>query len=138
VPSEVGPAISPKVLLADPIARDELQLVAVLVRLADYQRRLERVTAIVQHFDTLRPHRLDHVPVIGLARLDRFEHRLGDGALVEPFLDLLGEAFAVRLSVVEDGDRLVAPTLGEQIARDAALEVVSTDHTEHVGEALAR
>ena len=107
-----------------------------LARLADDQSRLVLVAAEVQDLDAHRPHLLDDVPIVGLARLDRFEHRLGDAALVEPLLGLLGEAFAVGLAVVEDGDRLVAPALGEQIACDPALEIVPADHAEHVGEAL--
>ena len=79
---------------------------------------------------------MDDLPIVSLARLNRFEHRLGDAALVQPFLRLLGEAFAVSLSVVEDGDRLATPALRKQITCDAALKIVPANHAEHVGEAL--
>jgi hypothetical protein len=94
------------------------------------------ITAEVQHFDAHRAHLLDDVEVVDLARLDGFEHRLSDGALVKPLLSLLREAFAVSLAVVEDCDGLLAPALGEKIACDPALEVVPANYAEYVGEAL--
>ena len=71
-----------------------------------------------------------------LLRLDRFEHRLGDAALVEPVLGLFSKAFAVSLAVVEDGDGLAAPALGQQIACDPTRIVIAANHSEDAGEAL--
>jgi hypothetical protein len=122
--------------LADPIACDQSQLVPVLARPADDQCGLMLITTEVQDLDARGLHLLDDVPVVSLAWLDRFKHRLGDPAFVEAFLGLLGEIFAVSLPVVENGDWFVAPAFREKIAGEPALKIVAANHAEDVGEAL--
>ena len=84
-----------------------------VARLADQQRRLALVAAVEQHVDAGRLEFCERVQVVGPARRDLVVERLRDAAPVQLRLGHLGQALAIGLTVVQDGDPAVRPMLGQ-------------------------
>ena len=126
----------PEVFVEQRVAADHLQVVAVVARLADQQRRLALVAAVEQHVDAGRLEFCDRVQVVGPARRDLVVERLRDAAPVQLRLGHLGQALAKGLTVVQDGDPAVRPMLGQVRGGHLGLQSVAAHHAKGLCEPL--
>ncbi|MCE3248445.1 MAG: hypothetical protein K0R41_2270 [Geminicoccaceae bacterium] len=126
----------PEILADERIAADDLQIVASAARLADDQARLGGIAAEIERIDPLGLELVDESRVVRLTGVDRFELDSGHTVLAEAPQRLLGNALAVRLTVVDDRDVLVTPALGQVVTHQGGLDRVAAAHPEHVGESL--
>src|SRR5271166_2489796 len=118
------------------VAADERGGHPLLLGLADDQPGLGVVAADIDHLDAGLLQARDQRRVVVLARRVVLVHRLLHAERVELLAGLVGEAFAVRGVVVEDGDLVVLEVGGEELAGDLALLVVTAADAERVPAAL--
>ena len=112
---------------------DQVEIVALVVRLAEDQARLPMVAADEHDVDAggLHPARPARSTRLGPGDMAS-STAIVDAALVQPSPRAVGDALAPGRAVVEDRDPLAGPMLGEVIGDHRPLPVVAAAHAEHV------
>ena len=101
-----------EILRGDAVPRDQLEVVASIMRLTKNKPCLVPEAAIIQNLNAHSLHLSDNVRVVDLAKLNRLKHGFGNAALVKSSLCLLREALAKDPAVMKDGYWLGAKPVG--------------------------
>ena len=120
-----GAGDGPELLGVERVARHHLSAHALFTHLAQDEAAFRVIAADVDDVDAGVLHLGDEGGVVLFTGGVGLVHRFGHAGRVERLAGLVGQAFAVGRLVVDDGDLLAGIVLGNEVAGDDALGVVT-------------